>query len=70
MISRQVVTEVVVRASLGKRFWRAVRLFIDDTTSYSHAGTPGFTSAPGWDPVTGLGTPNFPKLLERWLLLP
>ena len=27
-------------------------------------GTPGFTATTGWDPVTGLGTPNFPKLLE------
>jgi len=33
-------------------------------------GTPGFTSVPGWDPVTGLGTPNFPKLLAAWLSLP
>jgi len=23
---------------------------------------PGFNAAPGWDPVTGLGTPNFGKL--------
>lgn len=55
----------------------------------SKTGTPGFTAASGWDPVstvpfemgwhalnaalkkvTGLGTPNFPKLLARWLLLP
>lgn len=33
-------------------------------------GTPGFSAVPGWDPVSGLGTPNFPKLLARWLLLP
>ncbi|KAF8148410.1 peptidase S8/S53 domain-containing protein [Crassisporium funariophilum] len=33
-------------------------------------GTAGFTAVPGWDPVTGLGTPSFPKLLARWLLLP
>ena len=33
-------------------------------------GTPGFSSVPGWDPVTGLGTLNFPKLLAKWLLLP
>ncbi|KAF8517279.1 subtilisin-like protein [Hysterangium stoloniferum] len=33
-------------------------------------GTPGFTSVPGWDPVTGLGTPNFGKLKELWLALP
>ncbi|EGO26346.1 hypothetical protein SERLADRAFT_436157 [Serpula lacrymans var. lacrymans S7.9] len=42
--------------------------FNDITTgSNPGCGTPGFTSAPGWDPVTGLGTPNFFKLLERWL---
>ncbi|KAF8841683.1 hypothetical protein BDN67DRAFT_900913 [Paxillus ammoniavirescens] len=33
-------------------------------------GTPGYNATAGWDPVTGLGTPNFPKLLEKWLLLP
>ena len=32
-------------------------------------GTPGFSSVPGWDPVTGLGTPNFPKLLAKFLAL-
>ena len=33
-------------------------------------GTEGFTAAPGWDPVTGLGTPNFRELVSRWLILP
>ena len=33
-------------------------------------GTPGFESAKDWDPVTGLGTPNFPRLLGRFLRLP
>jgi len=33
-------------------------------------GTPGFTAVKGWDPVTGLGTPNFPKMLATFLLLP
>ncbi|WPG97989.1 Hypothetical protein R9X50_00077200 [Acrodontium crateriforme] len=33
-------------------------------------GTAGFSSSPGWDPVTGLGTPNFPKLLALYLSLP
>ncbi|CZR58166.1 probable tripeptidyl-peptidase 1 precursor [Phialocephala subalpina] len=33
-------------------------------------GTPGFTAVSGWDPVTGLGTPNFPKMLKVWLGLP
>ena len=33
-------------------------------------GTPGFTAVPGWDPVTGLGTPNFPKLAALYLGLP
>ncbi|KAH7925311.1 subtilisin-like protein [Leucogyrophana mollusca] len=33
-------------------------------------GTDGFNATIGWDPVTGLGTPNFPKLLAKWLTLP
>ncbi len=33
-------------------------------------GTPGFSAVSGWDPVTGLGTPNFPKMLRVWLGLP
>ncbi|XP_063806854.1 tripeptidyl-peptidase 1 [Pseudophryne corroboree] len=28
----------------------------------------GFCAAPGWDPVTGWGTPNFPALLKALLL--
>ncbi|KAF8638557.1 hypothetical protein AX17_002100 [Amanita inopinata Kibby_2008] len=27
-------------------------------------GTPGFNATKGWDPITGLGTPNFYKLKE------
>jgi len=27
-------------------------------------GTPGFNATEGWDPVTGLGTPNFGKLKD------
>ncbi|KAH8112254.1 subtilisin-like protein [Phellopilus nigrolimitatus] len=33
-------------------------------------GTPGFEATTGWDPVTGLGTPNFERLLALWLQLP
>ncbi|KAL2209978.1 subtilisin-like protein [Sarocladium strictum] len=33
-------------------------------------GTNGFSAVPGWDPTTGLGTPNFPKMLELFLSLP
>ena len=33
-------------------------------------GTKGFSAVPGWDPVTGLGTPNFPKMLKYYLSLP
>lgn len=32
-------------------------------------GTDGFWAAPGWDPVTGLGTPNYPKMLELFMSL-
>ncbi|THH27752.1 hypothetical protein EUX98_g6437 [Antrodiella citrinella] len=36
----------------------------NDITSGSNpgCGTNGFTAGPGWDPVTGLGTPDFGKL--------
>ncbi|KAI0922998.1 hypothetical protein AcV5_009837 [Taiwanofungus camphoratus] len=45
--------------------------FNDITTgSNPGCGTAGFYAEPGWDPVTGVGTPNFPKLLALWLLLP
>lgn len=33
----------------------------------SGCGTPGFYAAPGWDPVTGLGTPVYPKLLDLFM---
>ncbi|KAI1437880.1 peptidase S8/S53 domain-containing protein [Xylaria sp. CBS 124048] len=33
-------------------------------------GTEGFNATPGWDPVTGLGSPNYEKLLPIFLSLP
>lgn len=38
--------------------------------SNPNCGTKGFESVPGWDPVTGLGTPNYPKMLELFRSLP
>jgi tripeptidyl-peptidase-1 len=37
---------------------------LNDVTTGSNPGcsTNGFTAAAGWDPVTGLGTPNFAKM--------
>ncbi|KAJ7452721.1 hypothetical protein B0H11DRAFT_283160 [Mycena galericulata] len=37
-----------------------------DVTSGSNPGcnTNGFSASPGWDPVAGLGTPNFDLLLS------
>jgi tripeptidyl-peptidase-1 len=32
--------------------------------------SPAFYAAKGWDPVTGLGTPNFPKLFDLFMSLP
>ncbi|KAJ7330515.1 hypothetical protein DFH08DRAFT_815419 [Mycena albidolilacea] len=31
------------------------------------SGTQGFTAVEGFDPITGLGTPNFKRLLALWL---
>ncbi|KAH9020549.1 subtilisin-like protein [Lactarius deliciosus] len=33
-------------------------------------GTDGFSAVPGWDPVTGLGTPNFEKLQNIFMIPP
>ncbi|CAG8984083.1 hypothetical protein HYALB_00003025 [Hymenoscyphus albidus] len=30
-------------------------------------GTSGFSASAGWDPVTGLGTPNYPAMLELFM---
>ncbi|EHL01600.1 putative Tripeptidyl-peptidase sed1 [Glarea lozoyensis 74030] len=32
-------------------------------------GTKGFSASPGWDPVTGLGTPNYPAMLSLFMSL-
>ena len=44
---------------------------LNDITSGKNpgCGTSGFEAAEGWDPVTGLGTPRFPELLEIFLAL-
>lgn len=33
-------------------------------------GTDGFQAQPGWDPVTGLGSPNYPMLEKIFVNLP
>ncbi|KAH8891212.1 subtilisin-like protein [Thozetella sp. PMI_491] len=33
-------------------------------------GTQGFEAVEGWDPVTGLGTPNYPAMLKLFMSLP
>jgi tripeptidyl-peptidase-1 len=45
---------------------------LNDITSGSNpgCGTQGFSAVTGWDPVTGLGTPNFQKLMDVYLSLP
>jgi tripeptidyl-peptidase-1 len=45
---------------------------LNDITSGNNpgCGTQGFSVVNGWDPVTGLGTPNFQKLIEVFLSLP
>lgn len=36
----------------------------DSDDQPSKCGNDGFSAVPGWDPVTGLGTPNYPRLLK------
>jgi tripeptidyl-peptidase-1 len=34
----------------------------------SACGNRGFSAVPGWDPVTGLGTPKYPEMLKVFLV--
>ncbi|KAL1890641.1 hypothetical protein Sste5346_008157 [Sporothrix stenoceras] len=45
---------------------------LNDITSGNNpgCGTNGFTAVPGWDPLTGLGTPNYPAMEKLFLSLP
>ncbi|EJT70735.1 hypothetical protein GGTG_11758 [Gaeumannomyces tritici R3-111a-1] len=45
---------------------------LNDITSGKNPGrgTEGFEAVQGWDPVTGLGTPNYHKMLELFMGLP
>ncbi|OQE42187.1 hypothetical protein PENCOP_c004G05160 [Penicillium coprophilum] len=45
---------------------------LNDITNGTSAGcnSDGFSAIPGWDPATGLGTPNYPKLKKLFLSLP
>ncbi|KAF9974752.1 hypothetical protein BGZ75_000719 [Mortierella antarctica] len=51
---------------LNKALYSSGSSAFNDITSGSNpgCGTPGFSAGEGWDPVTGLGTPDFPKLLD------
>ncbi|KAJ5143670.1 Peptidase S8/S53 subtilisin/kexin/sedolisin [Penicillium bovifimosum] len=45
---------------------------LNDITNGTNVGcgSEGFSAIPGWDPATGLGTPNYPKLKKLLLSLP
>ena len=38
--------------------------------SVIHCGGKGFDAIKGWDPVTGLGTPNYAAMAKAVLALP
>jgi len=49
----------------------AVRAFYDVVTGNNgYEDCAGFDAVPGWDPVTGLGTPNFAVLAKYAVGLP
>ncbi|KAH9480393.1 Aorsin [Psilocybe cubensis] len=62
------------RLAIGKRpiYNPLFKPAFNDITSGGNrgCGTPGFTATTGWDPVTGVGTPNLSKLLVLALVLP
>ncbi|RYC54461.1 hypothetical protein CHU98_g11749 [Xylaria longipes] len=56
---------------LNPTLYKHPQAFNDVTVgSNPGCGTGGFNASPGWDPVTGLGTPNYQRLLPIFLNLP
>ncbi|KAF2098918.1 putative protease S8 tripeptidyl peptidase I [Rhizodiscina lignyota] len=55
-----------INPALYKNPW-----ILNDITNGTNPGcnTDGFKAVKGWDPVTGLGTPNYPKMLEYFTKL-
>lgn len=53
-------------------FHHTVSFLLTDIKNGSNpgCGSSGFKAVPGWDPITGLGTPNYPKLLALFMSLP
>ncbi|RHZ45550.1 uncharacterized protein CDV56_104514, partial [Aspergillus thermomutatus] len=45
---------------------------LNDVTNGTNVGcgSEGFSAIKGWDPATGLGTPNYPKMKKLFLSLP
>jgi tripeptidyl-peptidase I len=67
------------RLSVGKRpvgfinpVLYANQHVLNDVVSGSNygCGAPGFKAAVGWDPVTGLGTPDYKRMLDLYMELP
>ena len=58
--------------SLGQLYSNLFADIYNDIVEGSNPGCgyPGFNATPGWDPVTGLGTPNYKKMKERFMMLP
>lgn len=55
----------------SERYKGEARVFNDVTKGWNPGcGTPGFQAAPGWDPVTGLGTLRYRQLRDAYLALP
>lgn len=53
------------------KFGSSTDMFNDITTGDNPGcGTSGFSAVEGWDPVTGLGTPNYAAFAEIALVLP
>ena len=56
---------------LNPTIYKHPEMFHDVTVgSNPGCGTQGFPASPGWDPVTGMGTPKYPKMRDVFCDLP
>ncbi|KAJ7792741.1 hypothetical protein B0H14DRAFT_3889707 [Mycena olivaceomarginata] len=59
------IPDVSAQARKFQIVWQGQRISIGGTSAVTPTcGMPGFKATKGWDPVTGLGTPDFKKLMK------
>lgn len=66
----RVLHDITVGNNPGCNTVSSSSTFVSSETNYINGLKSGFNASTGWDPVTGLGTPNYPAMLKLFLGMP